>query len=44
MLRRPPRFINSETVLSVAELRSAAEGWLLDGDIRQHSARTQGNR
>jgi site-specific recombinase XerD len=44
MLRRPPRFINSETALSVAELRSAAEGWLLDGDIRQHSARTQGNR
>jgi hypothetical protein len=39
-----PRFTKTAPAIPVAELRQLAEGWLLDGDIRQHSERTQGNR
>ncbi|MDR3707197.1 MAG: tyrosine-type recombinase/integrase [Capsulimonadaceae bacterium] len=44
MRKTPPRFTVSEAEISASDLRRAAEGWLLDGDIRQHSSRTQGNR
>jgi site-specific recombinase XerC len=38
------RFTKHEASLGVAQLERYAEGWLLDGEIRQHSQRTLGNR
>lgn len=40
MPKTAPRFKNSDQRIHMAELVSAAEGWLLDGEIRQHSKRT----
>ena len=35
---------NSDSDITVRELSRAAEGWLLDGEIRQHSQRTVDSR
>jgi hypothetical protein len=37
-------FTKTESVLSLAEIERNAEGWLLDGEIRQHSDTTLANR
>jgi site-specific recombinase XerD len=44
MQNRPPRFTVSETALTVFNLERFADGWLLAGDIDQHSPRTIQNR
>src|ERR1700691_4316049 len=38
------RFTKNEASLGVAQLERYAEGWLLDGEIRQHSKQTIATR
>ena len=40
MQKTAPRFTKTDLSLSTPELARSAEGWLLDGEIRQHSKRT----
>ncbi len=44
MQKTAPRFAKCEPGLATDKLERYAEGWLLDGDIRQHSQRTQDSR
>src|SRR5688500_8968518 len=44
MENRPPSFTKPEVSIPVSELRRQSEGWLLAGDIDQHSERTLGAR
>jgi integrase/recombinase XerD len=44
MKNLPPLFTKTEPTLDTAQLARYAEGWLLSGDIDQHSRRTQDSR
>lgn len=40
----PPRLKDSDSTIGVSELRRYADGWIMSGEIAQHSERTIGNR
>ncbi|SRR5258708_4144143 len=44
MKNSPPSFIISESALSPADVQRYADGWLLSGEIDQHSHRTLDSR
>ncbi len=44
MQKTAPRLTNSGTSFSVSKLQLYAQGWLLDGEIRQLSKRTLDTR
>ena len=44
MQNRPPRYTKTDASIGTSELARAAQGWLLDCEIRQHSNRTLDSR